>query len=321
MLLAGDVGGTKALLGLFERGATRPLPVFVHAYATGQFDSFDALLNAFTVDACRPLYVEAVAIGVAGPVIAGIASLTNGAWAVPAEEMSARCRTSRVALLNDVSALAACVPVLADDEIEVLQDGTPDPEGNAVVIAAGTGLGEATLHRVRGTLVPLSSEGGHADFGPRSDREVELVRLLLEERGRVEVEQVVSGAGLTHFYRLTHASGPCPIVDRVTPNPAAVTESAMAGRCPFCVEALDLFVSAYGSAAGCLALRGVATAGVFVGGGIALKILQVLRRGGFMEAFREKPPMTGLLTRMPVKVIVNPEAGLCGAAVVAASLA
>lgn len=195
-------------------------------------------------------------------------------------------------------------------------------DGNAAVIAAGTGLGEAYLHRVDGRLRPLASEGGHADFAPRSDREIELLRMLQGDYGRAEVEHVLSGPGLLNLHRFTHRGVPCEALSGVTPEagPAAISQAAMAAHCPACVEALSIFVDVYGAEAGNLALRGTATSGVYIGGGMAPKILPLLQDGRFMEAFLAKGPMSELVSRIPVKVIVNPEAGLLGAAVFAQEL-
>ena len=323
MLLAGDVGGTKTLLGLFARNAHRPQPVEVRSYVTNAYASFTEMLEAFTADAGRPIAIEAAVAGVAGPVIAGVARLTNIDWDVSAAEMTARFGTPRVRLLNDLEAMAISANVLAADEVIVLQHGVPRADGNAAVIAAGTGLGEAFLHRVQGRLRPVPSEGGHADFAARTDREIDLVRMLRQWYGRAEVEHVLSGPGLLNLHRFTHDGRECHSIDGLdeTEVPAAISRAALEKTCPACVEALSLFVGAYGAEAGNHALRGLATSGLFVGGGIAPKILPALQDGRFMEAFREKGSMAELAARIPVRVIMNPEAGLLGAAVFAQELA
>jgi glucokinase len=318
MLLAGDVGGTKTLLGLFERAPRRPVPLDLRAYPTSEFSSFTEILQTFTRDA-KPSTIEAVAVGVAGPVVNQRANLTNVGFDISAQEITAWRGAIRATLLNDLEAMANSVDVLMPDELVELQPGVARPDGNAVIIAAGTGLGSAYLHRVNGRLRPVPSEGGHADFAARTDREIELLRMLRETYGRAEVEGILCGPGLLNLYRFTHAGRTCPTLVSVVAGeePAAISRAAIAKTCPRCVEALDLFVSAYGSETGNLALRGVATGGVYVGGGIAPKILPVLQRGGFIEAFRNKPPMHELLSRIPVKVILNEHAGVLGAAVYA----
>jgi glucokinase len=322
MILAGDVGGTKTLLGLFERAARRPRQITVRSYQTNSYDGFTAILEAFVRDVETPLAVEAVAAGVAGPVIGDRAALTNIAWDISSSEIAAFFSTTRVQLLNDLEALATSVEALTPDELLVLQKGVPRSDGNAVVIAAGTGLGEAYLHRVNGRLRPVASEGGHADFAARTDSEIGLLLMLRAEYGRGEVEHVLCGPGLLNIHRFVHRGDVCDAIRGLPPNeaPAAISVAALNGTCRSCVETLALFVSAYGAESGNLALRGVATAGVFVGGGIAPKILPFLQNESFLEAFNAKGVMSDLVSKVPVKVILNPQAGLLGAAVAAQEL-
>jgi glucokinase len=321
MLLAADVGGTKTLLGLFEPAPRRPHQVVGRAYPTGQFASLTSILDAFVRDVGQPIHVDAAVAGVAGPVVDNHARLTNVAWNVSASEIAVRFAT-RVRLLNDLEAMAYGAVVLTPSELVSLQEGVPREDGNAAVIAAGTGLGQAYLHRVDGRFRPLASEGGHADFAPRTDRQVELLRMLRAEYGRAEIEHVLSGPGLVNLHRFTHATMTCPEVPDLTllTAPAAVSEAALAGRCPYCVEALMLFVDVFGAEAGNLALRALATAGMYLGGGMAPKVLNALRDGPFMAAFNAKGPMSSLVATVPVRVILNPDAGLIGAAVCAQEL-
>ena len=323
MLLAGDVGGTKTLLGLFAASPDRrrPAPVSLHTYATADYPDFTAILHTFARETATPPAIEAAALGVAGPVIGASARLTNVAWDISAAEVTSVFGTSRVQLMNDLEALANSVDVLEGDEIAVLQEGLPRADGNAAVIAAGTGLGQAYLHRHGGRLVPVPSEGGHADFAARTDREIELVKMLRDAFGRAEVEQVLSGMGLLNIHRFTHRGGECAMLEGAGDKAARVSQAALAGRCQQCVEALRMFVSAYGAEAGNLALRGMATAGLYVGGGIAPKILPMLTGNVFMDSFLAKAPMNDLIARIPVRVILNPNAGLIGAAVRSQELA
>jgi glucokinase len=216
--------------------------------------------------------------------------------------------------------MAYSVPVLDRTELRTLQSGTREPHGNIALIAAGTGLGSAFLHWVDGRYVPVASEGGHTDFAARTDREVELAAFLRARFGRAEVEHVLSGPGLINISDFTHAHGRCAAeaAGDGPQVPAEVSEAALASACPCCVEALDIFVTAYGAVAGNFALAAVTRGGVFIGGGIAPRILPALERGSFIAAFRSKEPMTPLLEAMPVHVILNSEAGLLGAAVYAA---
>jgi glucokinase len=322
MLLAGDVGGTKTLLGLFERNAPRPRPIVTHAYATNAFASFTDILDAFARDVHQPFALDAAAVGVAGPVVDNQARLTNVVWDISAAAVTARFGTTHVCLLNDLEAMGHSVEVLDEDELTLLQAGNRRRDGNAAIIAAGTGMGQALLHRVNGGLEPIPSEAGHADFAARTDRELELVRMLRQRLARVSVEDVVSGPGLVNLHRFTHRGGECDMLEGASAQeaPARISQAGLAGRCQGCTEALRMFVSAYGAEAGNLALRSVALAGVYVGGGIAPKVLPMLRSGVFIEAFRDKGDMAHLVAGIPVNVILNPDAGLLGAAVHAQSL-
>jgi glucokinase len=340
MLLAGDVGGTKALLGLFEPHERRPAPVATEEFATLDHDHFEAILERFLgAHGVSADQIDAASFGVAGAVTNQVAQLTNVPWCIDAADLAARARLRRVRLLNDLEAMAYGVPVLEGDELAVLQEGERVPTGNIAVIAAGTGLGEGMLLNVDGQLIPGQSEGGHADFAARTPRELQMVAALTTFYGRVSAEHILSGPGVINIYRFTHdaidpaenhrsadrlgsqeATIPrtCEAVGHVTDIadlPPRISEAALAGACERCVETLDLFISAYGAEAGNMGLRVVATAGVYIGGGIAPKILPALRNGRFMEAFRAKAPLDHLVAKMPVAVILNKHSALLGAAV------
>jgi glucokinase len=320
MLLAGDIGGTKTLLGLFDGTPPRPRAIAIQSFVTLDFGDLGDIITEFTRSqtvASGP--IEAACFGVAGPVIDDTAELTNVPWKVEAGSIADRFRFGRVDLLNDLQAMAYGLTVLHGSEVCVLQDGDAARGGSIGLIAAGTGLGVAMLHHVDGRYVPTASEGGHADFAARNAREIRLLQWLTEQYGRAEVEGVVSGRGLLNIYRVTHEGACTAVVDLKSPDaPAEITTAGLEGRCRGCIDALDMFVEAYGAEAGNLALRTVSTGGMFVGGGIAPKILPALTDGRFMRAFRSKAPFEALLSAMPVKVILNPEAGLLGAAVYAA---
>ena len=340
MLLASDIGGTKTLLGLFSPDPDRPSPIEVGEFVTLDYDGLEPMvrefLGAWKVD---PRSIAAACIGVAGAVTEQVARLTNVPWLVDGEAVGAALGLKRAEVINDLEALAYAVPVLEPDELAVLQQGIAVAGGNAAVIAAGTGMGIAMLHNVDGRFVPFASEGGHADFAARTRRELELVADLTRVFGRVGVELVISGPGLVNIYQFTHqtfGTGPTITPNSIAPArlcagvgpdrregdlPERIYESARERRCPYCVEAFDMFVSAYGSETGNLALRALATAGVYIGGGIAPKIMPALESGLFLEAFRAKEPMADLVATIPVSVILNPDAGLLGAAVRAMALA
>jgi len=317
MILAGDIGGTKTLLGLFDRSGDRPTGVHSVAYSTLAHGDLTEIVAEFLNDEhVRGSSITDACFGVAGPVIDEAAELTNVPWRVDARKVARAFSLRRVSLLNDLEAMGYAVPVLRDDEVLVLQKGEAIAGGNIGLIAAGTGLGEALLHNVRGRFIPSASEGGHADFAARTERDIGLLRHLTARYGRADVEHVVSGRGLVNIHRYLHQK-PCAAgISIDDPDaPPAISAAALEGRCDDCVETLDLLVEAYGAEAGNLALRGVTTGGLFVGGGIAPKILPLMTTGAFMRAFRAKPPLDPMLEKMPVKIILNAQAGLLGAAV------
>ncbi len=320
MLLAGDIGGTKTLLGLFDAESVRPRAVRVQTFGTLEFGDLPSMIAEFLGADATAAPIDCACFGVAGPVLGDGATLTNVPWRVEGRAVAAAFGIARVHLLNDLEAMAWSIPVLVDSEVRVLQHGVARRGGNIALIAAGTGLGQALLHWVDGRFAPSASEAGHADFAARTEREIALIRDLTARYGRADVEHVISGRGFVNLHRVAHRD-PCTAgVDLESLDaPAVISTAALDHRCAGCVETLDMFVDAYGAEAGNLALRSVSTGGLFVGGGIAPKILPALTGGLFMRAFLAKPPLDDLLARMPVKIILNAEAGLLGAAVFAAA--
>lgn len=334
MLLAADVGGTKTLLGLFAEAPERPTRIEVGEFITLDYDGVVPMIREFLkANGVEPRAVKAATFGVAGAITEQVARLTNVPWVVDAAAISQAASLERVHLLNDLEAMAYSVAVLEPRELKVLQQGVAVPGGNAAVIAAGTGLGESLLLNVDGRFMPGETEAGHADWGARTPREIELLAAVSRVYGRCSNEHIISGPGLVNIYQFTHDAfgsrtyiSPAAFVPERTCEgvghvddpadlPAAISASAMQRRCDECVETLDLFVTAYGAEAGNLALRTVATAGVYVGGGIAPKILPVFEKGLFLDAFRAKEPLAAFVSTIPVAVILNSEAGLLGAAV------
>lgn len=322
MLLAGDIGGTNTRLGLFAPDTPRPAPLSVRTYETGDFPTLESMAAAFLADAgTAPASLSGAAFGVAGPVVHGRATLTNADWQIDAGRVGEALGLPAVRLLNDLLAMAHAVPVLTPDELRTLQNGEANPDGNVSLIAPGTGLGEALLVRTSGALVPSPSEGGHADFAPRTTREIGLLSYLTQQFGRAGYERVLSGPGLVNIYRFAHRS-PCQYVDPDAADAAAhVSVAALEGRCPACAEALDIFAAVLGAECGNSALRGLTTGGVYLGGGIPPKILPALEGRTFLDAFRGKAPMEHLVAAIPVHVIVHPNPALLGAAVAAAKTA
>jgi glucokinase len=322
-VLAGDVGGTTTRLAVIDaRGATYT-PLAVRAFSSPQQDSLEEVARGVLAE--LETSCDAACFGVPGPVFDGRCRTTNLPWLVDGGELAKRLLIPRVALLNDLEATAWGIAVLAPTDLAVLDAGDPEPAGNAALIAAGTGLGEAGLVRHGAVLRPFSCEGGHSDFAPHDELGFALLRHLQRQFDHVSWERILSGPGLVRIYEFLceyrRARKPEWLAESMRDrDPAAViSTAALAGRCPVCSEALDLFVGYYGAAAGNLALTMMATGGLYVGGGIAPKILERLRGPRFIDAFRRKGRMQPLIERMPVKVILNPDTALLGAARYAAT--
>ena len=320
MILAGDIGGTKTLIGLFEPRDSRPVPVEVRSFPTTDFPGLPQIIDAFFAETPRRPHISAAAFGIAGPVINQTAQMTNVEWGVNAAELAQGFAFAQVTLLNDLQAMAYSVPVLDGDELHTLQRGTRRLDGNMGIIAAGTGLGGSLLHHLADRHIPMASEVGHSDFAARTDRDLDFLRYARERYGRVEIEHLLCGPGLVNLSDFTHQHQACELLQQPPVDPADVSGAALAGTCAACGEALEMFVEAYGAAAGNLGLVGVTTSGMFIGGGIAPRILPALNTGRFLDAFRDKGLMRPLVEAMPVHVILNAEAGMLGAAVYANAL-
>jgi glucokinase len=318
VVLAGDIGGTNARLALFDPGAGPPSLVALETYASREHAGLEEIVRGFRERHREP--VEAAALGIAGPVVGGRVATTNLPWVVDAAELARTLGLREVVLVNDLEALAWSVDVLAAEGLAELQAGSPGASGSRALVAAGTGLGEAVLARVGDRTVVLASEGGHADFAPRTEVEIALLRWLVARHGRASWERVLSGPGLHEVYLFLRAARgdaePAWLAEELRAGDPAATISgaALAGRSELCADALDLFVSVYGAEAGNLALRALATGGVYLGGGIAPQILPWLRRPPFLAAFLAKGRLRPLLEDTPVRVVLEPRAGLVGAA-------
>ncbi|HEX9399309.1 MAG TPA: glucokinase [Anaeromyxobacter sp.] len=318
MILAGDIGGTNARLALFERRAGGAFLVALEKYSSPEAGGLEELLLAFRERHGEPL--EAAAFGIAGPVVAGRVATTNLPWVVDAVELARVLGLLEVVLMNDLEALAWSLDVLVPEGLAELQAGQADAAGNRALIAAGTGLGEAALARAGGRSVVLASEGGHGDFAPRTELEIALLRWLVARHGRASWERVLSGRGLHEVYlflrETRHDDEPAWLAEelRAGDPAAAISRAALDGSSELCAEALDLFASVYGAEAGNLALRTLSVGGVYLGGGIAPRILPWLERPPFLTAFLAKGRLRPLLEEIPVRVILDDRAGLAGAA-------
>ncbi len=317
MILAGDVGGTKTALALFERRDPALVVAREAVLPSREFPTFEDVVTRFLADPRRPA-IEAACFGVPGPVVNGRCVTINLPWILDEAALGASIPAPRVRLLNDVEATGYGVLTLPRAALEPLQPGAAR-QGNMALIAAGTGLGEALLIWDGHRHLVVASEGGHADFAPRTDLEVELLGFLRKEVGRVSYERVVSGPGLFSIYRFLRDTGGSPEPPWLSAS-AVVAEVGLAGRHPLCVQALDLFASIYGAEAGNLALKALAVGGVFVGGGIAPKVRAKLADGTFATAFGDKGRLAGLMASIPVSLVLEPRAALLGAAEVARTL-
>jgi glucokinase len=317
VILTGDIGGTKTVLALFE--ADRPeAPVATMVAATTDFADVADILRHFL--ARHPATPVAACLGIAGPVSGDTSRTTNLPWLVRASALRPVLGGAPVFLLNDLEAFAHAIPFLPPHRFATLLGGAPDAAGNAAVIAAGTGLGEAGMVWTGDRLVPFASEGGHSSFAPRTPREVRLLGFLLGRFEHVSWERVVSGPGLVtllEFLRDEEGYEVPPAFAAALgdpPDPAVVSAAGLAGAPPIAVAALDLFAALYGAEAGNLALKLKATGGVYLGGGIAPRLVTKLADGTFQEAFLAKGRFRSLLETVPVRVVLEPAAALYGAA-------
>lgn len=320
MILAGDVGGTKVHLALYQFEGGRLQHVTDERFPAREFDGLEAVVRAFFEKHDHP-EVTSACFGVPGPVRNGRLRLTNLPWLLDARELSRALAIDHIFLINDLEANGYGIPELSSDQVFTLSSGDPSAVGNRGLISAGTGLGEAIL-MWNGTLhIPVASEGGHCDFAPRNETEVKLLTYLQKAlSGRVSYERVVSGLGLKNVYTFLRdeqgMSESPELRDRMAqedPN-AVIGELGETGKDELCARALDIFVSVYGAEAGNLALKVFAIGGMFIGGGIAPKVLDKMRDGTFMHAFTDKGRLSDLLVQTPVHIILESRAALMGAA-------
>jgi glucokinase len=320
MIVAGDVGGTKVHLALYGFRQGKLVHVRDERFPAAEFTGLEDIVRRFISESGSP-EVTAACFGVPGPVRGGRLRLTNLPWVLDSRELSDHLHIAHVFLINDLEANGYGIPELTPDQLSTLNVGDPSAVGNRAVVSAGTGLGEAILVWNGKTHIPMPSEGGHTDFGARNPLEAELLVYLTKKlNGRVSYERVVSGPGLHNIYTFLRdeqkMEEPSWLADRMkTEDPNAVIgEVAELGTSDLCVKTLDMFVASYGAEAGNMVLKALAIGGVYLGGGIAPKILKTMHNGVFLQAFTDKGRLSDLCIHTPVHIILESRAALLGAA-------
>ncbi|MFO0774953.1 MAG: glucokinase [Nitrospiraceae bacterium] len=357
MILAGDIGGTKTNLALYDWRDGRVEPIRTDTFYSADYARLEDVIAEFldppqpepieeteqsasdesgnepSKDAPaaaapkEPLVIDAACFGVAGPVIDNRCQTTNLPWVISGADLATTFKIPHVRLLNDLEATAHGLLLLRTDEIVTLNAGTPPKSRRCLaLIAAGTGLGEAILVWTGQRYQPFASEGGHCDFAPNSDLEIELLRYLRGQFVHVSYERVVSGPGLMTIYeflRDTKKNEPTWLAEKIRAGdgPAVISEAGLTGQADIAKQALELFASIYGAEAGNLALKAMSLDGIYLGGGIAPKLLKKLQDGTFMRGFTNKGRYKRLMSSIPVRVITNQHTALLGAASMASQLA
>ncbi len=317
MILAGDIGGTKINLAYFTLKDGKLVPDILKSYASKEHASFAEILRLFQQEV--PHTIETAAFGIAGPVVNGRSEATNLPWIVNVREVAPTFGLKTAGLINDLEATAYGILRLEEKDTLVLNAGVPRPQGTIAVIAAGTGLGEGGLVWNRARYQTLPSEGGHTDFAPRNELEMDLLRFLLTKYKRVSYERVVSGMGIVNLYqffrtRVNYAEPPWLTEQLGGDAAAAISKAARDGKDEASAKAMELFVSLYGAEAGNLGLKLLSSGGLFIGGGIAPKILPMMQQSTFMDSLTGKGRLSGVVKNMPVSIILNDKIALYGAA-------
>jgi glucokinase len=309
VLIAGDIGGTKTLLGLYAPGRDVRQPIEEREFHSASFPGLEDVVRKFLAEVKQP--VTAASFDVAGPVRGGRAHLTNLPWVIEEAQLARELGLRQVSLLNDLEAIAYAVPRLHEDELHTINIGEPNQNGPIAIVAPGTGLGEAFLIWNGSSYIPCASEGGHAGFAPTDSLEAELWGYLHRRYGHVSYERVCSGSGIPNIYDGLRELGEEQESPEVAAQLAGLTDRtplimqrATEGTDPLCVGTLNIFTAALGAEAGNLAIKILASGGVYLAGGIPPRILPQLSAGGFMRAFVAKGRMSDLLRAMPVKVVL-----------------
>ena len=318
MIIAGDVGGTKCNLALFAEKQGKLEIVYRQRFASKDFAKFEMIIQEFTGQAAPHLNggkVQAAGFGVAGPVINNRIHATNLPWVIDAATLSSELGVKTIALMNDLGAWGHSLEHLSPEDIVVLNVGKPVPGASRALLAAGTGLGESTLYWDGARYRVVPSEGGHSDFAPHTDQHIELLKFMRKRYPQVSWELILSGRGFRTLHEFLAPNVKHPIFDDPEADPAPfITKSGLAKECPVCLQTLDLWTEIYGSEAGNLALKVLALGGVYVAGGIAVKILPKIKDGTFFRFFKDKWRFSEMLANIPVSVVLNECAPLIGAA-------
>ena len=318
MILAGDVGGTKCNIALFAEKNGKLQVVFKQRFASKDFARFDLIIKEFTNQAAPHLTgekVRAAGFGVAGPVINNRIHATNLPWVIDAESLSKELGVKTIALMNDLGATGHSLDHLAPEDFVVLNQGTPVQGATRALLGAGTGLGQSILFWDGNRYRVVPSEGGHSDFAPHTDEQIELLKFMRKRYPQVSWELILSGRGFRTLHEFLSSTVKHPVFEDPDADPAPfITKTGLSKECPVCVKTLDLWTAIYGAEAGNLALKVLALGGVYVAGGIAVKILPKMKDGTFFKAFRDKWHFTEMLNNVPVSVVLNENAPLIGAA-------
>src|SRR6202521_1122517 len=319
MILAGEIGATRTRLAAFETEGSRLKGVVEKNYVSQQHDGLSGILADFIKTEGIP--VHSACLGVAGPVRAGRSKISNLPWVIDAREVAKQLKLPSVGLLNDLEAYAYGIDGLESKDFITLSEGAEEADGNRAVISAKTGLGMAGLYWDGFRHHPFACEGGHTDFAPRNELEVELFRYILKKHGHVSSERILSGPGIKNIYDFLRdtkkAEEPSWLkeqMDKAPDAPALISQMAQEKKAPICEQTFSIFVSLYGAKTGDCALTFMSTGGIFISGIIAARNLARMQEPAFMEAFLSKGRMRGLLEEMPVKVVVNDDCGIMGAA-------
>ena len=319
MILAGDIGATRARLAAFETEGNRLKCVVEKTYKSQEHDGLSTILAEFIRTEGIP--VHSACVGVAGPVRGGRSKISNLPWVIDSRELAQQLKLNSVGLLNDLEAYAYGIDALDSKDFITLSEGSDDAEGNRAVISARTGLGVAGLYWDGFRHHPFACEGGHADFAPRNQLEMELVAHLQKKYDRVSCERILSGPGIKNIYEFLRDTGKADEpeslrgqMNAAPDQPALISRLALEGKAAICDQTLSIFVSVFGAETGNCALNFMSTGGIFIGGSIAAKIVPKMKSPIFMESFLHKGRMESLLKDMPVKIVLNDDCGIIGAA-------